>query len=194
MCGLHAVKLQNIGKPARCSVNSKKSTAGTSSASAYNMFGRKKASAPESPLQLVGAYDAAACESGTQISGKLFDHTPETIPLLESILSGLYDDLHQTTLKARIGLGSNEADAEQWANLWGIYLGETLRGMMGGQWITGHQEAPNLLALAFPEGTVAFPTARVFRYLTVSRQQNSIADYVAMLQAEVAGFGDDGGE
>src|SRR5205085_2299592 len=128
--------------------------------------------APDSPLDLVPAYLDAAREAALKLRGALFDGTAATVPMLEEILSGIYDELHRKSLRRRLGLGPGEVDIEQWANVWGIYLGEVLRLQLGGTWIIGHEEAPHLLAVELADGTVLFPTARVFRRLSDGAEES----------------------
>jgi hypothetical protein len=126
----------------------------------------KKPERPETTEQLVEQYLSAARDAAIRWRGALFDGSPATVPVLEEMLAELYDELHKKTFGRKIGLGPNEVDIAQWANLWGIYLGEVIRLKLGGSWITGHEEAPMLLAVELPDGTVIFPTARVFRRLS----------------------------
>jgi hypothetical protein len=143
-----------------------------------------KAPAPETIEEIVAAYDRAARDAAWQWRQTDFNHTKETIALLEEMLGELYDELHRPSLRKKIGLGTSDVDIEQWANLWGIYLGETLRTQFGGEWIMGHEEAPNLLGVEFTDGTTIFPTARVFRRLEQGAEQ-SVMDYYAMVVEEV---------
>lgn len=144
----------------------------------------KKPTGPVPIETLVEQYDSAARDAAWRWQGRDFDHSPETIPLLEEMLGQLHDELHQKSFKQRLGLGNNESDIAQWANLWGIYLGEALRVQRGGKWITGHSEGPNLLAVEFPDGTVIFPTARVFRRLSDGAAEN-VEEYYQMVMREV---------
>lgn len=133
---------------------------------------------------LVAAYDASARDAAWKLRQVTFDHSRESIAVLEEILEEIAAEARRPSLKRRIGLGRGEEEMEQWANLWGIYLGETLRMLLGGIWITGHEEAPNLLAVEFPDGTVTFPTARVFRRLEQGAEQ-SVVEYVDLVVREV---------
>lgn len=144
----------------------------------------KKPDKPESLEKLVEQYDAAAREAAFKWRSTSFDHSPETIPLLEEMLEELHRELNKKSLRRRIGLGTNEVDIAQWANLWGIYLGESLRRRLGGRWITGHEEAPTLLAVELHDGTVIFPTARVFRRLSDGGAEN-VVEYYEMVVREV---------
>ena len=143
-----------------------------------------KTPAPESLDDLVREYDRAARDAAWQWRNVAFDHSRQTIEMLEEMLGELYDELHKPSLKRRFGLGHGEVDIEQWANLWGIYIGEALRIELGGEWIMGHEEAPNLLAVQFPDGTVTFPTAKVFKRLSDGAVQN-VAIYYDMIVREV---------
>ena len=134
------------------------------------------------------AYDDAALEAAWRWRAEKFDHSPETVVMLEQMMEELHGELNRTSFKRRMGLGPNETDTMHWANLWGIYLGETLRREIGGRWITGHEEAPNLLAVEFDDGTVIFPTARVFRRLTDGAAEN-VADYYNAVREIVAASG-----
>lgn len=129
---------------------------------------------PESTEDLVRAYDEAACDAAWNWRKVKFDHSPDTIGLLEEMLEELHLELNRKTFKRRLGLGPSETDVTQWANLWGIYLGETLRTQLGGKWIIGHEEAPNLLAVELPDGTITFPTAKVFRRLSDGASENVV--------------------
>lgn len=140
--------------------------------------------APNETLEeTVAAYDSAARDAAWRWSQHVFDHSAASIELLEGILEEIHRHLHEPSFKRRIGLGPSESDIEQWANLWGIYLGESLRTQLGGHWIMGHEEAPNLLALEFDDGTIAFPTARVFRRLTDGASENVVAYYQEVVEA-----------
>jgi hypothetical protein len=141
---------------------------------------------PESTEDLVRAYDEAACDAAWKWRKEKFDHSPETVELLEQMLDELHGELNRKTFKRRIGLGPSETDTTQWANLWGIYLGETLRARLGGTWILGHEEAPNLLAVEFPDGTVTFPTAKVYRRLSDGASEN-VVEYFKKVLREVEG-------
>jgi hypothetical protein len=136
-----------------------------------------KTPAPESLEDIVREYDRAARDAAWKWRGVAFDHSRGSIETLEEMLGELYDELHRPSLKRKLGLGPGEVDIEQWANLWGIYIGESLRSGLGGRWITGHEEAPNLLAVEFPDGTVIFPTAKVFRRLSDGERENVLAYY-----------------
>jgi hypothetical protein len=144
---------------------------------------------PQSPLELIEPYLAAAREAALKLKDALFDLTPATIPVLEQILEDIYQEIHARTLRRRIGLGPSEVAIEQWATVWGIYLGEVLRLELGGTWITGHEEAPTLLAVEFPDGTTTFPTAKVFKRLSDGASE-SIIEYYALVKREVLGEGD----
>jgi len=143
----------------------------------------RKQKRPETIELLVEQYIAAARDAALKWRSALFDNSPVTILVLEEMLEELYGELHKKSLKRSLGLGPNEVDIAQWANLWGIYLGETLRQQLGGKWITGHEEAPNLLAVELPDGTVIFPTARVFRRLSDGASQ-SVASYYDMIVSD----------
>lgn len=133
---------------------------------------------PESIEETVATYDSAARDAAFAWGRYMFDHTRTSIGDLETILGEIHEQLQRRSLRKRIGLGPSETDVEQWANLWGIYLGESLRLELGGEWIMGHEEAPNLLAIAFDDGeTIAFPTARVYRRLTDGSAENVAAYY-----------------
>jgi hypothetical protein len=144
----------------------------------------RKAPKEESIEETVAAYDSAARDAAWRWNQNVFDHSEESVERLEGILDEIARHLSEPSLKRRIGLGPSETDVEQWANLWGIYLGETLRARLGGAWITGHEEAPSLLAVDFGEGTIAFPTARVYRRLTEGSGEN-VVDYYRSIVASV---------
>ena len=139
---------------------------------------------PESPLALVEPYLAAAREAALKLKDALFDLSPATIPVLEQILDDIYNEIHARTLRRRIGLGPSEVDIEQWATVWGIYLGEVLRTELGGKWIIGHEEAPTLLAVEFPDGTTTFPTAKVFKRLSDGAAE-SVVEYYELVKGSV---------
>jgi hypothetical protein len=141
-----------------------------------------KKPAPESLEELVKEYDRAARDAAWQWKQAPFDHSRESIQTLDEMLGELHEHLHQPSLKRKFGLGSSEVDVEQWANVWGIYLGESLRKELEGKWITGHEEAPNLLAVEFPDGTVAFPTAKVFKRLSDGAAEDIVAYYDAVIE------------
>jgi hypothetical protein len=143
----------------------------------------KKSERPESIETLVEQYASAAREAALRWRSVLFDLSAPTIPILEEMLGELYEELHKKSLRRKFGLGPGEVDIAQWANLWGIYLGEALRTQLGGTWITGHEEAPTLLAVELPDGTVIFPTARVFRRLSDGAAE-SVVDYYEMVLRE----------
>jgi hypothetical protein len=143
----------------------------------------RKAPAPTTIDETVEAYDRAARDAAWRWGEHVFDHGAESVDVLERILEEIHQHLNEPSFRRRIGLGPSESDVEGWANLWGIYLGETLRRKLGGEWITGHEEAPNLLAVAFPDGTIAFPTARVFRRLTDGAAENVREYYDAIVSA-----------
>jgi hypothetical protein len=147
----------------------------------------KKSDRPESTELLIEQYLSAAREAALRWRSVLFDLSPSTIPVLEEMLGELYEELNRKSLRRRIGLGPSDVDIAQWANLWGIYLGEAIRLLTGGKWITGHEEAPTLLAVELPDGTVIFPTARVFRRLAEGAE-HSVAGYFEMVLRE-AGVG-----
>ena len=142
--------------------------------------------APQSPLELIEPYLAAAREAALKLKDALFDLTPATIPVLEAILEDIYQEIHARTLRRRLGLGPSEVAIEQWATVWGIYLGEVLRLELAGTWITGHEEAPTLLAVEFPDGTTTFPTAKVFKRLSDGASE-SILEYYELVRREVIG-------
>lgn len=142
----------------------------------------KKPKRPETLEMLVEQYLAAARDAAVRWRAVAFDYSPGTIDLLEEMLEELYQELNKKTVKKRFGLGKNDVDVAQWANLWGIYLGETLRRELGGTWITGHEEAPSLLAVEFFDGTVIFPTARVFRRLSDGVAENVLEYYRTVLR------------
>ena len=144
-----------------------------------------KGTPPESIDEQVRAYDEAARDAAWKWRHEPFDHTERSIELLEEMLAELHDDIQRPTFKRRLGLGPGEVEMEAWANLWGIYLGETLRARLGGRWISGHEEAPHLLALELPDGTVAFPTARVFRRLCDGAAE-SVLDYYRRVVLDAA--------
>jgi hypothetical protein len=146
----------------------------------------RKPPRPETIEETVAAYDTAARDAAWRWGEHVFDHTLSTIEPLEGILDEIHKHLHEPSFRRRIGLGPSESDIQQWANLWGIYIGETLRAELGGSWMMGHEEAPNLLALAFDDGTVAFPTARVFRRLTDGASEN-VVEYTRMIIDAVRG-------
>ncbi|MBC8145724.1 MAG: hypothetical protein H7X80_09060 [bacterium] len=133
----------------------------------------------------MATYVSAARDAAFHWGQYVLDHSAASIDNLETILGEIHEQLHQASFRKRIGLGPSETDIEQWANLWGIYLGESMRVELGGTWIMGHEEAPNLLAVAFDDGvTIAFPTARVFRRLTDGKSEN-VAEYFANVIATV---------
>jgi hypothetical protein len=142
--------------------------------------------APQSPLDLIEPYLAAAREAALKLKDALFDLSPATVPTLEQILEDIYQELHARSFRKRLGLGPSEVDVEQWATVWGIYLGEVLRTELGGTWITGHEEAPTLLAVEFPDGTVTFPTAKVFKRLSDGVAE-SVVEYYELVKREVSG-------
>jgi hypothetical protein len=144
----------------------------------------RKPKKPETVEMLVEQYDAAARDAAMRWRSVSFDHSPETIAMLEEMLEELHGELNKKSFGRKIGLGTSEVDIAQWANLWGIYLGESLRLRLGGKWIIGHEEAPSLVALEFPDGTVAFPTARVFRRLSDGPKEN-VVEYYEMLVREM---------
>lgn len=129
--------------------------------------------------QTIEAYDTAARDAAWQFGQFVFDHGEDSLVSLDAILEEIHRDLMTPSFRRRIGLGPSDADIEGWANLWGIYLGEVLRARLGGSWTIGHEEAPNLLALVIDEGTVAFPTARVYRRIT-DGETASVVEYFRM--------------
>jgi hypothetical protein len=139
----------------------------------------RKAPPAETLEETVAAYDTAARDAAWRWGQHVFDHSEATLEPLEAILDEIHRHLHEPSLRRRLGLGPSESDVEQWANLWGIYLGEVLRKRLGGEWMMGHEEAPSLLALAIDAETVAFPTARVFRRLTEGAAE-SVVEYYRM--------------
>lgn len=144
---------------------------------------------PEETLeQTIAAYDAAARDAAWQWGQFVFDHAEATLEPLEAILDEIHRDLSAPSFRRRIGLGPSDSDVEAWANLWGIYLGEMLRVRLGGTWMLGHEEAPNLLALAIDDGTVAFPTARVYRRITEGESE-SVVEYYRMFVDSRGGGG-----
>jgi hypothetical protein len=144
-------------------------------------------SRPESIEETVATYVSAARDAAFQWGQYVFDHSRASIDHLETILDEIHAQMPQKSFRKRIGLGPSETDVEQWANLWGIYLGETLRIALGGTWITGHEEAPSLLAVSFDDGqTIAFPTARVYRRITEGNAEN-VAAYYDDVAASVGG-------
>jgi hypothetical protein len=145
----------------------------------------KRSKEPISTEKLVAEYLAAAGEAAKRWRNVDFDLSPATIPILEEMLEELYTTIHRPSLKRRIGLGASEVDIAQWANLWGIYLGEVLRREFNGRWITGHEEGPSLLAVEFDNGTAIFPTARLFRRLTDGATE-SVVDYIDIVRNEMA--------
>jgi hypothetical protein len=148
----------------------------------------KKPERPETTEMLVEQYLTAARDAAMKWRSVHFDLSPATIPVLDEMLGELYDELHKKSLRRKFGLGLNDVDMAQWANLWGIYLGEALRKQIGGTWITGHEEAPALLAVELTDGTVLFPTARVFRRLSDGAGQ-SVVEYFEMVQREAGAGG-----
>ncbi|MEO5928313.1 MAG: hypothetical protein ABIR47_00130 [Candidatus Kapaibacterium sp.] len=146
----------------------------------------KKPEKPESLEVLVAQYDAAARDAAVSWRSALFDHTPATLSVLDEMLEELHGQYTQKSFKKRLGLGTSDVDVAQWANLWGIYAGETIRLELGGKWITGHEEAPTLLAVELPDGTVLFPTARVFRRITDGAAE-SVAEYYRKVTDMVGG-------
>jgi len=144
----------------------------------------RKPKRPETLEMLVEQYLVAARDAAVRWRSVPFDYMPATIDLLEEMLEELHQELNRKSVRRRFGLGASEVDVTQWANLWGIYLGETLRRQFGGTWITGHEEAPTLLAVEFPDGTVTFPTARVFRRLSDGAAEN-VVEYYQTVQREV---------
>jgi len=147
------------------------------------MFG-KKLKTPPVIEDLATAYNDAAIESAFKLTKNMFDNSEQTIPILENILENLFVELHEVNLKKRIGLGPNEHDREQWANLWGFYLGETLRKMYGGKWLYGHEEAPHIPCLEFENGVAVFPTAKIFKRLENGKPDN-IVEYCNLIKQEM---------
>lgn len=143
----------------------------------------RKAPPEETLEETVAAYDTAARDAAWRWGEFVFDHSESTLESLETILDEIHRHLNEPSLRRRIGLGPSETDVEQWANLWGVYLGETLRHSLGGEWIMGHEEAPNLLALAIDDETVAFPTARVFRRLTDGASESVVEYYRTVVES-----------
>ncbi len=145
----------------------------------------KQSKEPISTETLVAEYLAAASEAAKRWRNVNFDLSASTIPILEEMLEELYTTIHVSTLKRRIGLGPSESDIVQWANLWGIYLGEVLRREFDGRWTTGHEEGPSLLTVEFHGGEAAiFPTARVFRRLNDGAGE-SVVDYYHWVRREL---------
>lgn len=142
----------------------------------------KKPKRPETLEMLVEQYLSAARDAAVRWRAAAFDYSPGTLDMLEEMLEELYQELSRKTTKKRFGLGKSDVDVAQWANLWGIYLGEVLRRELGGTWITGHEEAPTLLAVEFSDGTVIFPTARVFRRLSDGSAENVVEYYKTVLR------------
>ena len=131
---------------------------------------------PETLEELVEQYLKAAQDAAWQWRSVQFNYSPDTINVLEEMLEELHQEWNSKTLKKKIGLGLNESDVAQWANLWGMYLGETLRREFDGKWIDKHKEAPSLVAVEFPDSSVIFPTARVFRRIMDGEVEN-VATY-----------------
>lgn len=129
------------------------------------------------------AYARHAVRVAAEDHGLTLDLTPESIPILETVLS------------ARSPVP--EADHEEATRLWGAYFGEIFRRQYPAQWIMAVYPGPLGAAqrdvvvteMAMPaleiRGSHVYPLLKIFRRLTMGPSEDLVAFY-AKVSASLA--------
>lgn len=103
------------------------------------------------------------------------DYSPESIPLVETILGQLHDGMPKGFLAKFFGFGPSRTDIETVAKMYGFYVGEVIRRCAGGEW----QLEDDGVALTKDEAKIC-PPAKVFQRITDGDGDN-VAAYFKVL-------------
>jgi hypothetical protein len=113
------------------------------------------------------------------------DFTPESIRLVEQILSVMYDERPRGWIARWLRRGPSDALVEQVSKMLGGYVGEVMRRAWGGEWeFADLPGMTGVLALRTGEHTV-FPPLKVFKRLT-NGPEDDVWRYFQVLQAQRA--------
>ena len=127
-------------------------------------------------LQIVVTQAAAKCVEFVKLKfGKTLDYSDESVNEIESVLAVL----HQSIPAEK----PSQEDIQDYATLFGSYLGETYRKNHGGEWGIGS----GTVALGIGSGYLAFPWARAFKRLTHGEEDGVDAWYYGMIQYGASG-------
>jgi hypothetical protein len=117
--------------------------------------------------EIIRAYQEAVKVAETEYGIQLTS-SPKALQQLEEILN---QDIHN-----HVGVSRNEVDAEKRSRLWGAYLGETIRFVLGGYWLDEEDD----LSLSVYRRVIS-PTSYVRERLSGKDQMNVSGYYLELL-------------
>lgn len=127
--------------------------------------------AADPQLQLVAEQAAGKCVAFLmQKFGRSLDYSDGSVADIEAVLTLLHASIPAEK--------PSEDDIEDFAMLFGSYLGETYRRNHGGQWGISN----GMPALAIGSGYSAYPWSRVFKRLTNGEEDEVCGWYASMIQ------------
>lgn len=133
---------------------------------------------PDAKLQAMVPHTAEGCVRFLQSKfGKTADYSDAFVAEVEAILELLW--LQKPIFKP------SQEDVEEFATLFGSYLGETYRRNHGGEWGTTNGKA---VALRTRSGIVCYPWGRVLKRLTNGAEDNVHHWYLVLIRYETEGM------
>jgi hypothetical protein len=90
---------------------------------------------------------------------------------------------HLDPILAQLVLQSTEIDVERETKLWGAYLGETMRGLYGGDWeFTQYPGSATAVPTVLIRGVHLYPLMKIYRRLTLGEAERVDAFYTMVKQ------------
>ena len=127
--------------------------------------------------EMMRAYAEDACDFAKQLNIEL-DFSEESINKLDLILQQFHAGIPKG-LKKLFSKGPSEEQITQMSKMWGGYLGETIIGIFGGEWIES-TTFENAIAIKV-QGTEIYPPAKIYKRI-VNGQEDNIVQFFKVLK------------